>query len=142
MIAPRAPFAGLERLGCLLMPRELRNDELEEALHARRLAFAGEDQRLFGRDREGLILRVMLDITRSTNRSEPLVEVFGIEAGLRGELADRHWAGAIKGGEHSSLVAEIRHEQAQRSSDIADHLSDQAVERGLVDGLGHGILQI
>ncbi len=92
MIAPWAPLAGLERLGRFFMPGELRNDQLEEALHARRLALAGEDQRLFGRDREGLVVGVMLDIARRTNRSEPFVEVFGVEAGLGGELVDRHRA--------------------------------------------------
>ncbi len=120
------------------MPSELRHDQLEETLHAGRLALPRENQRLLGRNRKSPVFGVMLGVARRADRSEPFVEILRVEAQLFGKLIDRQATGAIERGEHSCLIAEIGHEEAHRTGDIADDLADQGVEDVFVECVGHG----
>ena len=85
---------------------------------------------------------MMLDIARRADRAGPFVEILRIEAGLRSKLGDRQPLGSVQRAEHSGLVAELGHEEAQSTRNIADHLADEVVENGFVNCLGHGKLQL
>src|SRR5690606_12714417 len=132
VVAPGPAPAGFESFNRLLVPLKLRHKQLEEALHAGRLPFAGEDERLLGRDREGVVIGMKIDVAGGRHRPEPFPQVFGVEAGLCGELVERKPTGTVQCGEHAGLVAEIGHVEAKSASDVADHFADKVVEAGLV----------
>src|SRR5262245_23204100 len=65
LLAPGPSLATLERFDGLFVRLVLGDDCLEEALHACWLTLPGEDERLFGRERELLALFVISHVARS-----------------------------------------------------------------------------
>src|SRR6185295_10293215 len=120
MRSPRQPLTAGEHLTRARLIQELRDDELKESLHARRIAFAREHERLLRREREPLVRSLVRDVAGRGIAGEPLACVPLVDTRLLRNLLCRGWSKVGHCAIDACLVADVRQQNAQRSGYVAD----------------------
>jgi hypothetical protein len=133
MLAPGPAGAAAQGLDGLVMGGQLGDHALEEPLQAGRMAFLGQHDGLFRRQRKRLVVAVVGHVAGRGLGAQPLQKIALVDArGLR-QRADAGGADIPHGAVDAGLVAHVGEQDGEAGGGIGRRLSGEFLQPLLVD---------